>query len=174
MKSLNCPPRLAVVAAIIDGDGLRPSPLATAARLGSEILQKAESAAAASATPTERALAQAMRGGGQREEPLVDHAIAELLLLVDDGPDASKLATGLSEAFLLPDAPRAALAREERRTAFAELYRRLALHQLNSQVRNKAAAILCGLIRRRPGGRGQEYKQRPGAYVGSVTRRDPA
>lgn len=149
MKSVDRPPRLAVVAAIIDGEGLGSGPLVTAARLGSEIHERAESAAATTATAVERALAQAMRGG-QRDEPSADRAIAELLLIVDDGPEASDLATGLSQAFLLPDDSEAALAREERRSAFADLYRRLALHQLNSQVRNKAAALLCGLVGRRP------------------------
>lgn len=147
MTSTDCPPRLAVVAAMIDGQGAGPGPLALAARLGSEIYDKAESAAIATATPAERALAQALRGEDRRDElPPADHAIAELLLLADDGPDASRLATGLIRAFLPPGDSGAALAGDDRRSAFAELYRRLALHQLNSQVRNKAAAIVCKLI----------------------------
>jgi len=148
MKSTNCPPRLDVVAAIIDGQSLGHGLVVSAARLGSEIREKAESAAAATPTPQERALAQAMRADGQRDERSADQVIAELLLLADDGPDASKLAAGLSQAFLRPDDSKAALACEERRSAFADLYRRLALHQLDSQVRNKAAAVLCGLIGR--------------------------
>lgn len=153
MKSTYCPPRLPVVAAMIDGEGLGRGPVVTAARMGNEIQEKAQSAAAATATAAERALAQAICGDRQREEHLTDHAIAELLLLVDDGPEASKLATGLSQAFLLPDDSEAALPRDERSFAFAELYRRLVLHQLNSQVRNKAAALMFGLVGRRPGAR---------------------
>lgn len=147
MKNSDCPPRLAVVAAIMDGGEVGQGPLVSAARLGSEILDKAQSATAAAATPAERALAQALRGNGKRDEHSTDHAIAELLLLADDDPEAARLATGLSQAFLLPDDSKAALAHEERRSAFADLYRRLALHQLNSQVRNKAAATLCRLLR---------------------------
>jgi hypothetical protein len=135
---------------MIDAERACDGPVASAARLGSDIHDRAESAATATATPAERALAQALRGDGQADEPPADHIIAELLLLADDGPAASKLATGLSQAFLLPDDSKAALAHPERRVAFADLYRGLALHQLNNQVRNKAAAILRGLIHRHP------------------------
>lgn len=140
MTTTDCPLRLAVVAAIIGRDDSGDDPLAlAAARLGSEIHMKAESAAVAAATPAERALAQALQGEGQRGQPSADHKIAELLLLAE-GPAADKLADGLSQA-LLPQA-RLAPARDERRFAFADVYRRLALHQLDSQVRNKAAAVL--------------------------------
>lgn len=139
MNNTDCPPRLAVVAAIIDGSQAGRGPLVSGARLGSEIRDKARSATAATATPAEHALAQALRDDGS-----TDHAIADLLLLADDGPVAGRLAIGLSEEFLLPKSP---LVREERRSAFADLYRRLVLHQLNSQVRNKAAATLCVLRR---------------------------
>lgn len=148
MKNPDCPPRLAVVAAIIDDGEVGQGPLVSAARLGSEIFDKAQSATAAAATPAERALAQALRGNGKRDEHSTDHVIAELLLLADEDPEAGMLATGLSQAFLLPGDSKAALAREERRSAFADLYRRLVLHQLNSQVRNKAAAVLFSLRRR--------------------------
>lgn len=146
MKNTDYPPRLAVVAAIIDGE-VGQGPLVSAARLGTEILAKAQSATAAAATPAELALAQALCGNGKRDEPSSDHAIAELLLIADEDPEAGVLATGLSQVFLLADNSKAALANEERRSAFADLYRRLALHQLNSQVRNKAAATLCSLLR---------------------------
>lgn len=150
MKNIDYP-RLAVVAAIIDGE-VGQGPLVSAARLGTEILDKAQSATAAAATPAELALAQALCGNGlcgngRRDERSTDHAIAELLLLADEDPAAGTLATGLSQAFLLADDSKAALASEERRSAFADLYRRLALHQLNSQVRNKAAETLCRLVR---------------------------
>ena len=150
MKNTDYPPRLAVVAAIIDGEATSRGPLASAARLGSEIHDRAQSAMATAATPAERALAQALRDSGQRESTSTDHAIAELLLLADDDPEAGKLATGLSQAFLPSDESKADLAREERRSAFTDLYRSVALHRLNSQVRNKAAATL---YRLRPRGR---------------------
>lgn len=151
MKNIDYPPRLAVVAAIIDEE-VGQGPLVSAARLGTEILDKAQSATAAAATPAELALAQALCGNGpcangNRDDRSTDHAIAELLLLADEDPEAGTLATGLSQAFLLADDSKAALASEERRSAFADLYRRLALHQLNSQVRNKAAETLCRLVR---------------------------
>ncbi len=157
MTSTDLPPRLAVVAAIIDdqraaaGDG---SPalgsLASAARLGGGLVSKAKAASAADPTATERALAEALQAEGHASGPS-DHAIAELLLLADDVPTAGDLAAGLSRAFLLPGDSRSSLASQERRSAFADLYRKLALHQLNSQVRNKAAAVLFKLIRRHDG-----------------------
>ena len=146
MTTTNDPPRLAVVAAIIDSaaDG----PLTSSARLGSEIQTKVVSAAEAIPTAAERALAEALQDDDQRDSPPADPAIAELLLLADDGPDASKLAAGLNQACSLTDDPRPAPSRDERRSAFADVYRRLALHQLNNQVRNNAAATLRKLIRR--------------------------
>ena len=144
MKSTDYPTRLAVVAAMLDEDA--GGPLTSSARLGSEIQAKAEMAAAATPTKAERALAHALHDGDHCDTSLTDHAIAELLLLADDVPETSKLlATGLSRA-LLPDDSRPALESDEWRSAFADQYRRLALHQLNSQVRNKAAAELCRLI----------------------------
>jgi hypothetical protein len=73
--------------------------------------------------------------------------MAELLILADEVPQADELATGLSQAFLLPDQSEPGTTRRERRSAFADLYRRVALHHLSSQVRNKAAAILALLSR---------------------------
>lgn len=143
----DCPLRLAVVAAIIDNDSRGDDdPLGSvAARLGSERRSSAESVPVDAATPAERALAQALRGDGQRGRPFADHTIAELLLLADDDPAADKLADGLGDALLPRAGSRPALARDERRFAFADIYRRLALHELDSQVRNKAAAILARL-----------------------------
>jgi hypothetical protein len=140
MTSEEGSPRLSVVAAIIDDPDDRP--LGPAARSGSRYREPS----AASATPKERELAQALQGDGQpsgQDEP----AMAELLMLAAQIPQAEELATGLSEAYLLPDDSRLTCAREERRSAFVELYRRLALHQLSSQVRNRAAAVLARLGR---------------------------
>jgi hypothetical protein len=147
MTKSDQPPRLAVVASIIDDGGGASGPLVSAARLGSEIHDKAESAALAEPTPQERALAEAL-DDDTREGQQADRAIAELLLLVDDVPTADDLAAGLSHTFLLPDDSRPALARELRLPAFSDLYRKLALPTLGNQVRNKAAATLRRLTRR--------------------------
>ncbi len=148
MTSTDYPPRLAVVASIIDECSPVDASLAAAGRIGSDLQGNAASATQAEPTPQERALAEALQEDDQNDGPPTDRAIAELLLLVDDVPAADDLATGLSQTFLLPEDSRPALAREERHSAFADLYRRLALHHLNSQVRNKAAAKLRKLIRR--------------------------
>ncbi len=104
------PPRLSVVAAIVDAKTTARGALRPEARLGTRFGSAAESETAASATPSERELAKALQGG-QR-------------------PDSQS-----------------AIVRHERTSAFAGLYRKFALHQLNSQVRNKAAAILVRLSR---------------------------
>ncbi len=70
--------------------------------------------------------------------------LAELLLLADDLPESGKLAAALSETFLLPDGSAPVPDRRDRTSVFADLYRRLALAQLNNQVRNKVAAALVG------------------------------
>jgi len=139
-------PRLAVVAAIIDdgaSNGASDGSVVWGSRVGSKFREAAEDGMAASPTAEERALAQALRegqtGGAYRAG---DPVMAELLLLANDSPEAGKLAVGLSQAFLPPGDSRAVMATKDRRPAFAALYRRLALHQLDSQVRNKAAAVL--------------------------------
>jgi hypothetical protein len=139
-------PRLAVVARIMGSDDT--GPIAAAARLGHRFRTPTE-VPVASATTTERELARALQGDTEQDgDPPGERAMAELLLLAGDIPEPDKLAAALSQALLLPDDSRPALARAERRSAFADLYRRLALHHLNSQVRNKAAAMLGRLDRR--------------------------
>jgi hypothetical protein len=154
MTSYDHLPRLAVVASII-GEKCAParsagSSLISAARLGGGLLTKAESSGEAEPTPSERALAHALHQDGQANGLPADRAMAELLLLADDVPAAGDLSAGLSQALLPRHDSEPALAGEERRSAFADLYRRLALHQLNSQVRNKASATLGKLARRAP------------------------
>jgi hypothetical protein len=169
MNSTDYLPRLAVVAAIIDPAA--EGPLASSARLGSEIRAKVISAAEATPTAAERALAEALQLDHQRDSRPADPAIAELLLLADEGPEASQLATRLNQAFLLPDHSRPAPSRDERRSAFADLYRSLALHQLNNQVRNKAAAALWKLILPDPRAR-KPYEQMRSACHRKVGRLD--
>ncbi len=148
IRSKDHTPSLAVVAAIIDPAA--DDSLTYSARLGSDLQAEAISAAEATPTAVERALAKALQDNGDGDGPSADRAIAALLLLADDGPGASKLAAELIQAFLLSDDSGSAPARDERRSVFADLYRRLVLHQLNNQVRNNAAASLWKLIRRRP------------------------
>jgi hypothetical protein len=144
MTTRNCPPRLTVVAAIIDEDGALPNDLRSAARLGGRSGSVAEPDLAP--TTTERALALALQGGQNTgETPAAEPVIAELLMLAEEESGADDLAVALSQAFLRPAGSGRDIARDEPRSAFADLYRRLALHQLNSQVRNKAAAILARL-----------------------------
>jgi hypothetical protein len=57
------PPRLSVVAAIIDPETSGKRALQPAARLGSRYRRASDSRAAASATPTEQELAQVLQGG---------------------------------------------------------------------------------------------------------------
>lgn len=104
-----------------------------------------------SATGTERALAEALRCDRDQEQAArsQDPVVAELLLLADDLPESGELAAALSETFLPPGDSTPALAQPDRTTAFADLYRRLALAQLNNQVRNRVAAALGGLRRSR-------------------------
>lgn len=146
MKSDNYLPRLAVVAAIVDGDKPRCGPVTSAARMGSKPREVA-GLGVDSATTQERALARALQGGDSRKQTQGDPAMADLLYLADACPGARKLAAGLSQAFLAPGDPASGLPEQDRRSAFADLYRRLALHQLDNQVRNKAAAALRGLSR---------------------------
>ncbi len=147
MKSDNYPPRLAVIAAIVHGDSGGPGPVTSAARMGSTFGGPAAHPAADSATTDELALAQALQGGENSEDAHGDPAMADLLYLADDCPEADNLATGLSQRFLLSDDSALGVPEEDSRSVFVELYRRLALHQLENQVRNKAAAALSGLSR---------------------------
>jgi hypothetical protein len=137
---------LAVVASIIE-EKISPNEsveasLISVARLGSDFLTMDEAADAGEPTPSERALAQSLREEARTEGEHAGQAMAELLLLAHDHPAAGELSAALSQAFLLPDGSRPALARDGRASTFADLYRGLVLHQLNSQVRNKAAERL--------------------------------
>ncbi|HEY3902466.1 MAG TPA: hypothetical protein VGM14_00990 [Streptosporangiaceae bacterium] len=147
-------PRLAVVAAIIandadggDGEGGDPEPNCSsvlAERISGPTCSTMATTLPASVTVAERALAEALCGdrdqgpAARSQEPVV----AELLLLADALPESGKLAAALSETFLPPKDSALRLPRRDRATVFADLYRRLALAQLNNQVRNKVAAAL--------------------------------
>jgi hypothetical protein len=156
MTSPDSTPRLAVVAAIIasdaegnDGDGgdpEHPCSSVLAERISGPTCSTMTTSQPANATGSERALAEALCGGGRRDqEPAArsqEPVLAELLLLADELPESDELATALSETFLPPDDSAPVPARPDRTSVFADLYRRLALAQLNNQVRNKVAAAL--------------------------------
>jgi hypothetical protein len=147
-------PRLAVVAAIIarEAEGNENEGGETEGACSSVLAERITGPTCSTMTPvlpgsatgTERALAEALCGdrdqetAARSEEPV----LAELLLLADDLPESDQLAAALSATFLPPDASGPGLVRSDRTSAFAELYRRLALAQLNNQVRNKVAAAL--------------------------------
>ena len=154
MSNNNAPPRLSVVAAIMDAKATAKSALRPEARLGTRYGPATGSQAAASAMRTEQELAQALQGSqGSCADSEGEPAIAELLMLADQVPQADELATGLNQAFLLSEDSQPVTdsqptaAQHKRRLAFAGLYRKFALHQLNNQVRNRAAAILARLSR---------------------------
>ena len=146
-------PRLSVVAAIMDAKATAKGTQRLEGRLGTRYGPASEPQAAATATPSEQELAQALQSGQSPRADADGELAAELLVLADQVPLADELATRLKQAFLPSDVPQPATdshsdtARQERTSAFAGLYRKFALHQLNSQVRNKAAAILARLGR---------------------------
>jgi hypothetical protein len=154
MTTQESTPRLAVVAAIIardaeggDGEGgdpEHPRSSVLAERITGPTCSTRTTNLPASATGTERALAEALCGG-RDQEPAArskEPVLAELLLLADDLPESGELAAALSETFLSADDSEPGPERRDRTSAFADLYRRLALAQLNNQVRNKVAAAL--------------------------------
>jgi hypothetical protein len=96
------------------------------------------------ATASEWQLARALRGGHDETCDPDATALSELLRLADGTPLADVLAVGLRQVFLLPDDSWHAPAREERTSAFADLYRRLALPAIEGDLR-EAEAILCRL-----------------------------
>ncbi|HET7015446.1 MAG TPA: hypothetical protein VFI65_16130 [Streptosporangiaceae bacterium] len=156
MTTQESTPRLAVVAAIIardaeasDGEGSdseHPCSSVLAERITGPTCSTMAPSLPSSATRIERALAEAICGNGDRDrEPAArsqEPVVAELLLLADDLPESDELAAALSETFLPSDDSAAVLTRRDGTSAFADLYRRLALAQLNNQVRNKVAAAL--------------------------------
>jgi hypothetical protein len=154
MTTQESTPRLAVVAAIIandadagDGEGGDAEPNCSsvlAERISGPTCSTLATTLPASVTGAERALAEALCGAHD-QEPIArsqEPVVAELLLLADALPESGQLAAALSETFLPPKDSTSMLPRRDRASVFADLYRRLALAQLNNQVRNKVAAAL--------------------------------
>ncbi len=158
-------PRLAVVAAIIahdaegnDGEGgdpEQPCSSVLSERISGPTCSTMTPGPPANATRAERELAEAICGCGQNDQGPVtreqEPVVAELLLLADDLPESDEFAAALSQTFLPPGDSASAPGRRDRTSVFADLYRRLALAQLNNQVRNKVAAALGGMRRARKG-----------------------
>jgi hypothetical protein len=141
-------PRLSAVAALVDLD-LEASRTADAwIGLEGEPCSENEAELIVTATGAERQLAEALRGPPVTEMAQADAAaIAGLLRLAADSPAAPAFATGLLQKFLIPDDSRHAPARDERATAFAELYRMLALPGMAAGAAVRAVALLDGLAR---------------------------
>jgi hypothetical protein len=139
-------PRINALAALVNFD-------APASRAGHGLMHSdgtlcspAETALIDSATSQERHLAQALHGGYEQTSDPQAGALSELLTLAGGTPRASVFAIGLCQAFLLPDDSHAAPACEERTIAFADLYRRLELPCLEGADKERAAAILDGML----------------------------
>lgn len=95
------------------------------------------------ATPDERRLAHALCGGDDEGPGRPDCAtLARLLRLAAAGPASAQFTRALRQAFGLPDDARHATAHDERMTAFADLYRRLALPELSADACAEAAGLL--------------------------------
>ncbi len=137
------PLRLCAVAALMDLD-LGASREADAwIGLDGEPCSEIEAELSVSATGAERRLAEALRGSPGMELPEPDAgAIAALLRLADGSPQATVLAVGLLQKFLIPDDSWHAPARDERAAAFAELYRRLALPGMAADATERAVVRL--------------------------------
>jgi hypothetical protein len=138
--------RLSAVAALVDVD-LEASRAADAwIGLDGEPCSEDEAELIVTAAGAERGLAEALRGPPVAEaaEPEAT-AIAGLLRLAADSPQAPALAAGLLQKFLIPDDSRHAPARDEPAATFAELYRMLALPGMPAGAAGRAAALLDGL-----------------------------
>jgi hypothetical protein len=118
-------------------------------RLGvvAALLSGSDGHEADSATADEQQIAGALRGGPSAAARRGTAAVTELLRLAD-GTSAStseEFTAGLLQTFLLPDDSRHALAVDTPATAFADIYRRLALPCLPAERGQRAQAILADL-----------------------------
>jgi hypothetical protein len=134
--------RLGIVAALLCYDKAQSNAAGTWMHRDHTPLTEAERSEIASATSTERVLADGLCTG---PDPLSDAdamTIAALLRLVAGTDIAAQYGLGLRQAFLLPDDSRHAPAREERTSAITDLYRKLALPGLRGDAREQAVSML--------------------------------
>lgn len=140
------PLRLSAVAALVDLDPVASREADVSIGLEGEPYSENEAELVISATVDEWLLAQALRGPPGMEVPEPDEeAIAGLLRLAEASPQASVLAVGLCQKFLIPDDSWQAPACSECPAEFAELYRRLALPGMAADATEQAMVLLDGL-----------------------------
>ncbi len=140
------PLRLSAVAALVDLDPVASSEADAWIGLEGEPYGENETELVTTATVDEWLLAEALKGSPDMVVPEPDEeAIAGLLRLAEASPQASALAIGLCQKFLIPDDSWHAPARAECPSAFAELYRRLALPGMAADTTEQAVLLLEGL-----------------------------
>lgn len=140
------PLRLCAVAALMDLDLAASREADAWIGLDGEPCSENEAELIVGATAEERRLAEALRGSPGMELPEPDaEAIAALLRLADDSPQATILAAGLLQKFLIPDDSWQAPARDEHAAAFTELYRKLALPGMAADATERAVVQLDNL-----------------------------
>lgn len=140
------PLRLNAVAALVDLDPMASREADTWVGLEGEPYSEHEADLVVSATVDEWLLAEALRGSPGTEVPVPkEEAIAGLLRLAAAAPRAPVLAVGLCQKFLIPDDSWHAPARSECTSAFADLYRTLALPGMAADATEQAMVLLHGL-----------------------------
>jgi hypothetical protein len=137
------PPRLGAVAALVDLDPVASREANAWIGLEGQQYSENEAELVMSATAGEWLLADALRGPPGMEVPEPDEeAIARLLRLAESSPQASVLAIGLCQKFLIPDDSWYAPACSECAAEFADLYRTLALPGMPAEATEQAMALL--------------------------------
>lgn len=139
------PPRIGALAALVGFDALASRAGHARVHYDGTLCTAAETELIDSATSQERHLARALHGGYAETSDPQAGPLSELLKLAGGTPRASVFATGLCQAFLIPDDSNPAPAHEDRTAAFADLYRRLELPCLVGAARERAVTILAGL-----------------------------
>jgi hypothetical protein len=140
------PLRLGAVAALVDLDPVASREADAWIGLEGQLYSEDEAELVSTATVDEWLLAEALRGPPGLELPEPDEeAIAGLLRLAEASPQASVLAIGLCQKFLIPDDSWHAPARSECAAEFAELYRNLALPGMEVTATEQATVLLGGL-----------------------------
>lgn len=140
------PLRLSAVAALVALDPVASHEANACVGLEGNPFNENEAHLVVSATAEEWLLADALRGFPGAEVPVPDEeAIAGLLRLAEGSPQAPVLAVSLCQKFLIPDDSWHAPARGECASAFADLYRTLALPGMPPNAAEQAMVLLHGL-----------------------------
>lgn len=137
------PLRLSAVAALVDLDPVASREASTWVGLEGEPYSENEAELVTSATVEEWLLAEALRGSPGTEVPEQgEETIAGLLRLAEASPQAPVFTVGLCQKFLIPDDSWYAPARGECTSAFADLYRSLALPGMAADATERAMVLL--------------------------------